>query len=276
MATRQDTARRLRNHMLAHAERQRNTLRCSVVRVSPLTLERMDSGSQLDVNDDFDLPAWARLYHRQLGLKVGDTVILQEDDGHYVMLDALSDATDTEIDQITTFAIGTVATGLAGTQARATLTGIKPRKLNLTIPKGDKGDQGIQGIQGVPGTPGSAGTPGANATPPIPMAITRVTAASWSGSATIARAGTMQITFGGTCFGTGAGFIALDLVIDGTYADNAFVYANAGSQHMSVVCFHQHTFVSAGVHTFALGPSTGFANTLTDANDCMWIEGVLY
>ena len=52
-----------------------------------------------------------------------------------------------------TLSIGTVATGEAGSQANATITGNAPNQtLNLTIPKGDKGDTGAAGQNGTNAT----------------------------------------------------------------------------------------------------------------------------
>ena len=60
-----------------------------------------------------------------------------------------------------TLSIGTVATGAAGSQASAIITGTSPNQtLNLTIPRGDKGEQGEQGIQGIQGEQGIQGKKG--------------------------------------------------------------------------------------------------------------------
>lgn len=272
MANRQDTARRIRDHVQSAAARERNTIRTTVVKLNPLTVED-PNGSLLEVDDDFDLSSWGRLYHRTIGLRAGDTMLLQKDDAHYVTLDVLSDATDSEIDQIgsASLQIGTVSTGAAGSSAAASITG-KPRKLNLTIPRGATGATGPAGTAGTPGTPGAPGTAGAS----VPFPIIRTTAASWSGTFTAPRTGTMFFWFGGTCYGAAAGFfIALDLVIDGTYADNAFVFDNQGAVHKTVVCFHSRT-VAAGTHSIAIGPSSGFTNTLTDTSDELWITAILF
>lgn len=60
-----------------------------------------------------------------------------------------------------TIDVGTVATGLPGTNASVTNSGtIHDAILDFTIPRGDKGEQGIQGIQGPQGIQGIQGETG--------------------------------------------------------------------------------------------------------------------
>ncbi len=69
-----------------------------------------------------------------------------------------------------TFTIGTVTTGLPGSPAAASITGVYPNFiLNLTIPQGPtgpvgatgpQGPQGIEGIQGPIGPTGATGPTG--------------------------------------------------------------------------------------------------------------------
>lgn len=101
----------------------------------------------------------------------------------------------------------------------------------------------------------------------------RLTAATASTTITLPFAGSALIHFGGTCFRATSGFLALDLSIDGVYADNAFANA-VGNTRRTVAMCHQRN-MTAGSHTFALGPSSGFTGTTTDANDAMWATLIL-
>lgn len=86
-----------------------------------------------------------------------------------------------------TIAVGTVTTGVAGSNATVTNVGTSTAaKLNFTIPRGAQGVQGIQGVQGEKGEPGEKGDPGTAAT----VTIGTVTTGAAGSNASVTNAGT--------------------------------------------------------------------------------------
>jgi hypothetical protein len=104
-------------------------------------------------------------------------------------------------------------------------------------------------------------------------AIIRTTAASASNTLNIPGTANRVVLFGfgGTCYVTAGGnWGALDLRIDGNYADNAYMYSNVGGSHFSVSNFTA-VVMTPGNHTISIGNSTGFGASRTDANDSLWV-----
>lgn len=92
-AATQRTARKLRDHAHRQAERAQRTIRATVTKLDPLTLEPFDDafGNELEVDDDFDLTAWMKFYDTRYGIAVGDTALLHRNAGHFAFFDVLSD-----------------------------------------------------------------------------------------------------------------------------------------------------------------------------------------
>ncbi len=96
--------------------------------------------------------------------------IIQEFNKNYRPMPCCCPAQNNVVPGNVTFTIGTVTTGLPGSQAAASITGVYPNFiLNLTIPQGATGPtgpmgatgpQGPQGIQGIEGPTGPTGATG--------------------------------------------------------------------------------------------------------------------
>lgn len=87
----QTAARAIRDHARDQARRAQRVLRANVTKLDPLTVVRLDNGQTLEVDDDFDLTGWMKLYTDKYSLVVGETVLLHREYGHYACFDVLTD-----------------------------------------------------------------------------------------------------------------------------------------------------------------------------------------
>lgn len=91
-SSRQQLARRLRDHARAQAVREARVFRATVTKLSPLTVELVGSGLELEQDDDFDLTGGLKMFQAAHGIAVDDTLLLHREDGHYAAFDLLTEA----------------------------------------------------------------------------------------------------------------------------------------------------------------------------------------
>jgi hypothetical protein len=81
--SRQVAARRIRDSMRKQAQRQRAVVRATVVNKKPLKVELLDGDLILEDEEDFDVSA--TLTASRAKFAVGDTVLLHEEQGTYIL-----------------------------------------------------------------------------------------------------------------------------------------------------------------------------------------------
>jgi hypothetical protein len=118
---RRDTARRIAGAISQHAKEQsanaQTAVQALVTQVEPHLLLETSRGVQLDGNDgDFVLSQWSDAYHLQVGIEVGDTVILDEqpDQTWLTLLDVVSDSDVSDLFSGSGGGSGSGATGPVG------------------------------------------------------------------------------------------------------------------------------------------------------------------
>ena len=88
-----EAAAKLRDQIHKAARKHMSVIRAEVTSITDgITVERLDSMESLDQDDDFDLTWTVRKYDADVGIAVGDTLLMHHESGHYVAFDVLSDA----------------------------------------------------------------------------------------------------------------------------------------------------------------------------------------
>ena len=133
----------LNHHAERAIERHRVIRRANVTKLTPLTVDVFGFDSPLTLDDDFELSQWASLYNAAIGLKIGDLVLMHQEQHDWVLVDVVSDS-----DMPAGLGGGGGgARGPAGPQGPAG-------------PAGASGPQGLAGPQGPAGATGTAGATG--------------------------------------------------------------------------------------------------------------------
>lgn len=86
----QDTARKIRQKANESAMRARNVKRGRVLKVRPLRIELFQDDRILDEDEDLDVGQWLRFYHKEYGIKKGDTAIVMRENGEWTATDVIS------------------------------------------------------------------------------------------------------------------------------------------------------------------------------------------
>lgn len=153
---RRDTARRIAGAISQHAKEQsanaQTAVQALVTRVEPYLLLETSRGVQLDEDDgDFVLSQWSDAYHSQVGIEVGDTVILDEQPNQtwLTVMDVVSDSDVSALFAGSGGGGGVGATGATGPAGAAGATG--------ATGAGATGATGATGPSGSVGATGSAG-----------------------------------------------------------------------------------------------------------------------
>jgi hypothetical protein len=126
----------LGKHSQHVADKNRVIRRANISSLQPLTLDVHDYDFSLTLNDDFELSQWVALYDASIGLKVGDLVLVHQEQTDWTVVDVVSDTT--------------MPSGLGGGDS------------GVPGPIGPRGPQGPPGPQGPQGPSGQVGTEDAN------------------------------------------------------------------------------------------------------------------
>lgn len=155
---RRDTARRIAGAISQHAKEQsanaQTAVQALVTQVQPHLLLETSRGVQLDANDgDFVLSQWSDAYHSQVGIEVGDTVILDEqpDQTWLTLLDVVSDS------DVSALFAGSGGGGGVGATGATGATGPSSVGATGATGAGATGATGAVGASGSVGATGSAG-----------------------------------------------------------------------------------------------------------------------
>lgn len=82
----------LDKHAHQAIERHRMIRRANVTKLKPLTVDVHGSGIPLTLDDDFDMSQWMVLYQQSVGLKLGDLVLMHQEQHDWLLIDVVSDA----------------------------------------------------------------------------------------------------------------------------------------------------------------------------------------
>lgn len=82
----------LDRHAQRNAERTRSIRRGTVIDVTPLTVDVHGFDHPMTYEDDFEMSQWMVTYNRSVKLKVGDLVLLHQEDTDWTLVDVVSDA----------------------------------------------------------------------------------------------------------------------------------------------------------------------------------------
>ena len=99
----------LDKHAKRVVDRHRAVRRGTVVDLTPLTVDVNDFDHPLTYQDDFEMSQWMVAYNQGTKLRVGDTVLLHQEEHEWVLVDVISDAT------VGSLGAGAAAAAVAGT-----------------------------------------------------------------------------------------------------------------------------------------------------------------